>query len=779
MKNSILAVIVLLTVTSNFAQQINGSVFDNLTKEPLVGATLLNKNTSKGTIVSHQGTYNLTYTSLTDSVEISFIGYDKKLAVISDLVQNSSIGLYAKQMELNVITITASREAAERLESPLAIHKLSAQIVDETKFTSVYELINKTPGVLMTNLNNEQHSMSIRQPMTTASYFLYMEDGVPIRPTGVFNHNALLEINQFAIGSVEVVKGPVSSIYGPEAIGGGINFFSHRPTAVPTVKVGIQFDQWGYKRVQFATGATIGKFGYHVAGLSSTQQQTWLARSDYDKHIVNGRFDYNFTSKTRLIGTLMYGQYDSQTSGSVDSLSFFSREYPSNNNFTYRKVKAMRSRLTLEHDWNSKAHTFITAFQRKNEHGQNPSYMIRWNPNSNPTTARGQINSSNFSSYGTILQHSQRFSFLKSKLIAGATYDYSPVDYWAYQIDLDAKLRPDGTSVELFTIAQERPDIPISEYNAVIQNLGLYSQYDLHPIKNMLLSIGGRFDQMLYDYNNILDASSGRNSYSQFTPKIGMTYNLKNNRGLYANYAKGFSPPSLTAVFRPKPKVNDTDPTEFYYNLQPALFNNLEVGVWAALFKNKVMLDVSVYQLNGTNELLNIRQPDNSFDYQSAGKTRHQGIEIGLTYKPSKQVFFRTGGALSIHTYEDFLISERETDAIQNLSGFEMPSAPRMRFNSELSYYPKFVKNLRTSLEWQYVSGWYQNQINTIEAEGYNLINFRIGYKWKAIELFGNIMNVANSLYATNISRGNNPTDRSNYTPAAPRTFVMGFQINF
>jgi outer membrane receptor protein involved in Fe transport len=54
----------------------------------------------------------------------------------------------------------------------------------------------------------------------------------------------------------------------------------------------------------------------------------------------------------------------------------------------------------------------------------------------------------------------------------------------------------------------------------------------------------------------------------------------------------------------------------------------------------------------------------------------------------------------------------------------------------------------------------------------------RIAYKLKGIELFSNMMNINNALYATNASRGNNLTDRSTYTPSAPRTFVMGIQYN-
>ena len=71
------------------------------------------------------------------------------------------------------------------------------------------------------------------------------------------------------------------------------------------------------------------------------------------------------------------------------------------------------------------------------------------------------------------------------------------------------------------------------------------------------------------------------------------------------------------------------------------------------------------------------------------------------------------------------------------------------------------------------------NQINTVKYDGYNLINFRIGYKWKGIELYTNVMNLTNVLYATNATRGNFITNTSTFTAAAPRTFVMGVQYNF
>lgn len=98
---------------------------------------------------------------------------------------------------LEDVFITANRTKTLRRETPVAISKITAKTIDETKASSLYEIANKVPGVVMVNLGNEQHAMSIRQPISYSSYYLYLEDGLPIRPLGVFNHNALLEINQF------------------------------------------------------------------------------------------------------------------------------------------------------------------------------------------------------------------------------------------------------------------------------------------------------------------------------------------------------------------------------------------------------------------------------------------------------------------------------------------------------------------------------------------------------------------------------------------------------
>ncbi len=172
----------------------------------------------------------------------------------------------------------------------------------------------------------------------------------------------------------------------------------------------------------------------------------------------------------------------------------------------------------------------------------------------------------------------------------------------------------------------------------------------------------------------------------------------------------------MTSIFRKKPNTGTaTIPAEFYYNLEPAKFNNYEIGGFLNLVKSKLSIDYALYYLQGKNEQLSIRQPDNSTDYQSAGETQHSGIEFGTNYKPTQEWNIRFGGTYALHKFIDFKVSDKPTDPVQRLDGFEMPQAPKWVSNSEVSYYPKWLPNLRTSIEWQYVSSYYQDQINTVE----------------------------------------------------------------
>ena len=81
---------------------------------------------------------------------------------------------------LATIVVTASREGESLNNTPAAISKITAQDIEVKRATFIGQLVNQTPGVLMNDLGNEQHMMSIRQPMTTAAVYQYLEDGLSV-----------------------------------------------------------------------------------------------------------------------------------------------------------------------------------------------------------------------------------------------------------------------------------------------------------------------------------------------------------------------------------------------------------------------------------------------------------------------------------------------------------------------------------------------------------------------------------------------------------------------
>ena len=755
----------LLCFTSAAQAQIK--VLNSITNEPIVGASL-KKGDKTISISNERGDFQVKEKG---EFTVRALGY--KAAKITG--ETSPIFLEESTQTLESVVVTASRQAATRAETPVAIHKIGSALIQDTKALQLTEIINKVPGVVMLDYRNEQHGMGIRQPFGTSAYFLYMEDGLPLRPLGVFNHNALIESNLQGLNSVEVIKGPVSSLYGPEAVGGAINLITKTAPGIPTAQIGYQVDEWGYKRVQFTAGAQIGKkWSIMTGGYVARQKGSWASNSDFDKSSINVRLDYQFTPKTKLWGSFAYNDYFSQTGGNIDSTGYYSRSYQSPADFTYRSSFSSRSRLTLEHKWSENANTSLTAFYRDNALGQNPSYSISWT--SPALTASGQVNQNSFKSLGLMGQHTQNFEFLNSKLVAGFLLDRSPNDYWAYKIYLAATLRPDKKSVEKFTITQVLPSTFLGNYSAVIWNKAAYAQFDLHPVEKLRLSLGGRFDQMSFDYTNFIDNSTGTKSYEQFSPKLGITYEASSALGFYGNFSKGFSPPALSAVFRARPAAQVAATGEkFYLSIDPAVFSNYEAGGWASVWQNKIFFDYTFYRLEGNNELLGIRQPDNTTDYQSAGKTLHEGIEYQITIRPNDSWNFRFGGTNAKHTFVDFVLSTRASDALKNVNGKEMPQAPNFIANSEVTY--KY-KGARIALEWQKIGPWFQDQVNRVSFEGVSVFNLRMGYNYKAYQFFTNILNLGDALYATTATRGNNATDKSTYTPAAPRTVVAGVQID-
>ncbi|WP_091149635.1 TonB-dependent receptor [Mucilaginibacter pineti] len=750
------------------------TVTDANTHEALAGAMIYNNangvklgaTDAKGTFAISQGVAQ---------VRLTMVGYNQQIVNITGNRVNAALS--PSTLDLQPVVVTASREGQARQDAPIAISKINSTQIKDTKATALYQLLNKVAGVYMVDLGNEQHTMAIRQPITYNALYLYMEDGLPIRPTGIFNHNSLYEINMSGVKDIEVIKGPASSLYGSNSIGGAVNFITQGPPAGYAGNVSVQGNNYHYRRVDADGGFTQGKFGLYIGGYVAHQKDSWQDYSNFDKYSANFKTTYDFTPATRLTTSAAYNYLNTQTPGSLDSTRFYSRSYGANQRFTYRKVEAFRASTRLDHKWDDKNSTFVTLFFRDNSTAQLPSYYIsdvRDNAG-NYQSSNGQVNDQKFQSYGLLAQHRADFDFLHSRLIGGVYLDDSPSSYYAQYLDINKDVA--NNYYTSFTNTGKY----IDNYGIKLFNTAAYVQYEIKPLAALRIVGGLRYDRVHYNFTNSLPANETKykqqetNTFNIVAPKLGLTYDLGANKGFYANYSVGFQPPETGDLY----SARQLTP------LKQATFDNYELGGWFSAFDKMLYFEMSLFDLEGHNEIINQLLPDNTTQNQNAGATRHRGVEYALTIAPVKELTFRFSGTNARHTYVSY--SEVSTNYSTNTStvkvydGNRMNNAPAWIANSELTYKPLYLPGFRIAGEWQHINQYYTNPANTKTYSGYDIYNLRLGYTVKSNVLKGagiwfNVLNVTDKLYATTVT-SNQYGDT--YNAAAPRTYTLGISYSF
>ena len=472
----ILLLLLLFPFTIYGQTMLHGTVTDAITHEPLPGVTVNSADSTfkAATTTDRKGRFNLQNTG---KLRIFMMGYNALIYDASSATGPINISLSPSSVDLQPVVISASREGQSRASAPIAISKINSVQIQDTKATALYQLLNKVAGVYMVNLGNEQHTMAIRQPITYNALYLYMEDGLPIRPTGIFNHNSLYEINMNSVKDIEVIKGPASSLYGSNSIGGAVNFITQNPPAGFAGNVQLQGDNYKYRRVDADAGFTSGKFGLYAGGYVAHQKDSWQDYSDFDKYSANLKSTYDFSPSTRLITSATYNYLNTQTPGSLDSIRFYSRSYGSNQRFTYRKVKAFRASTRLEHNWSEKSNTFVTLFFRSNSTAQLPSYFISdvRDNTGKYLSSNGQVNDQRFQSYGLLAQHRVDFDFLHSRLIAGIYMDNSPSSFYAQSLNIQKDLTRN------YYTSFTNTGTYIDDYRIKLFNTAAYAQYEIKP----------------------------------------------------------------------------------------------------------------------------------------------------------------------------------------------------------------------------------------------------------------------------------------------------------
>jgi outer membrane receptor protein involved in Fe transport len=668
-----------------------------------------------------------------------------------------------KAEQLEEVVVTGSREAEPLKEKSQAVGVIKQKEIKDTKPSHPSDIMNRIPGVWVNVTAGEGHITSIRQPLTTNPVYLFLEDGIPIRSTGFFNHNALYEINIPGAERVEVTKGPSTALYGSDAIGGTINVLTRPSPLKPEIEINPEIGSYGWYRLLASGGNTWGDNGFRL-DLNNTHSDGWRERSGYDRQSVTLRWDRAIGTTASAKTIMTFSNIDQKTGGSSGLIESDYKTKPWYNyqTFDFRKVRAFRVSTEIEKEIDKDSLLSFIPYFRWNEMDLLPG----WGIFKSGTKYYGYDSTTKFYSLGLLSKYRQDFKTMKTRFIGGIDIDYSPGEYFERRIEA-FKTGDKYTSYTYATSTTNNYD-----YSATFFGISPYAQAEFSPVKKLRLTAGARYDNLSYDYETSLTPNSNRpadakKTFTHISPKAGLTYEFTKDISGFLSYNHAFRVPSAGDLFRGNSGTASTA-----VNLKPIKVDSYETGL-----KGKITdiftFDTSLYLMEKKDDIVSYSPSTGVTERLNAGETEHKGIEIGLGIKPLKKVELNTSYSYATHKYKTYSVS-----STVDYSGKEIPQAPRQIINTRLAYKPSLLKGGIAELEWIKLGKYWLDDANTEKYSGHNLFNFRVSYKIsKLLEIYARVINITDKLYAERASKSG--TDAALFAPGQPLTFFTGITYNW
>lgn len=668
------------------------------------------------------------------------------------------------------ITVTGTKEETLRSETAETTDVLGQQEIDEVKPAHPSELMNRIPGVHVNVTGGEGHMMSIRQPITTKPVYLYLENGIPTRSTGFFNHNALYETNIPQAESVEVTKGPGTALYGSDAIGGVINVTTRRAPMEPEVEVGLEGGEYGWGRILFSAGNTWGDDGLR-GDLNITHTDGWRDKTDYDRQAGTARWDTILSNGASMETVFSGSNIDQQTAGSSRLSEHDYKHDPTKNYYgvSYRDVTALRLSTVYEQEFGNSLLS-VTPYFRDNEMEYMPNWSFSYDPGIKKTENQ---------SFGLLLKYRTDIAPYNTRIIVGTDFDYSPGSRKENYID--ATENSDG----IYDSYTKRDRI--YDYDVNYTGIAPYIHMESSPVEKLRITAGLRYDSIKYDYDNNMSSGTFRYrpdsmrfpmtinrpddddvNFHHWSPKIGAAYEFNENINGFVSYRNAFRAPSEGQLFRPGSNQASLD-------LDPVKADSYEIGVRGKV-GSQLNYEASYYYMKKKDDLVTYEDAVTGDRFTSnAGETLHKGIELGADYAFNKEWSLAASYTYTEQTYEKW--TEKGNDYTDN----DLPSAPQDFANTTLNYRPTVLNGGHVELEWSYMGEYWMDNENTTKYDGHDLVNLRVNHfitmdNNKTLEVYGRIMNIGDVRYASSaaFSRG-----ESTFAPGMERTVYAGVNYKF
>ncbi|MDO5045339.1 TonB-dependent receptor [Campylobacter sp.] len=676
----------------------------------------------------------------------------------------------SRTVELETVSVTANKISEDLNKIPQSLSVIDSNEFVDKEIKNVTELLKSVPSLYVASGNDERVNvrglnMSL---FTNSNPITAYVNGIPQSLSHGYSNLSMSNIER-----VEILRGPQSTIYGKDSIGGVINIVKKEPENEFSGTVGAEYGTGNYMLGSFETsGAVIeDKFYISLDGMMS-KEDGWI-RNELKNEDANDKqrrdlgLGLKFTPTDRLNLKLyantnkhrdnfIDGIYIYPGVGAVDRANSIKRRDVKSQSYdvdTYNMIKTNSGSLSVQYEFDKFDLNWISTYKKTLLDSDFDAYF-----NDNPAS-KGLIYTRDMD-IKTLSQELRLSSNENSpfKWIGGVYYEDEKTD---------AKFRQDSEAQVWGGVRY-----PASSRNSIsdtkAKTAAVFGQISYPIVSNTELTIGGRYQQIKKDFDlktyqtnleskvtNLGFELNESTTWREFLPKVALSYYLNENLSFYASYAKGYLAGGYNYVATGEEVKNKFDPQKS---------NNYEIGIKGAY--DRFRFSAAAYYMDIKNTHIYVINKDNTYHTGNADRSKSQGVELEGVFRATKEFDISLAASVSKTKYGNYV----NWDGSNN-RGNRIERTPSYKLNLGGSYLSPFGIYARADMN--LLGKTYFNAKNTAKQDSYITLDAKIGFIKNNFDIYLYGKNLTNKEYIVNI------VDAGGYTVMLNRGRVVGLGVKY
>ncbi|HBR3695136.1 TPA: TonB-dependent receptor [Klebsiella pneumoniae] len=675
----------------------------------------------------------------------------------------------AQAADEQTMVVTAAPTTVSELDTPAAVSVVNGdEMRQAAPRVNLSESLGAVPGLQVQNRQNyaQDLQLSIRGFGSRSTYGvrglrIYV-DGIPATMPDGQGQTSNIDIG--SVDTIEVLRGPFSALYGNSS-GGVINVTSQTGTQPPTVEASSYYGSFGTWHYGMKATGAVGD-GSHAGDVDytvSTNRFTTHGYRDHSgarKNLANARLGVRINDVSKL--TLLLNSVDIKANDAggltADEWRDNPRQSPRGNQYNTRK-NTRQTQAGLRYERQLSAQDDFSVMMYAGERETTQFQSIPRAPQLKPSHAGGVIDlTRHYQGIDTRLTHRGEL-LVPVTLTAGLDYENMSERRKGYENFVMVNGAPQYG---------EQGALRRNERN-LMWNVDPYLQTQWQLTDKLSLDAGVRYSSVWFDSNDYYITpgngdDSGDASYHKWLPAGSLKYALTDAWNVYLSAGRGFETPTINEL-----SYRSDNQSGLNFGLKPSTNDTVEIGSKTRIGNG--LFTAALFQTNTDNEIVVDSSSGGRTSYKNAGKTRRQGMELGLD-----QQFGESWRLKAAWTWLDATYRTNVCDDA-GCNGNRIPGIARNMGYASFGYQPE--QGWYAGSDIRYMSDIMANDENTAKAPSWTVVGLTTGYKWSYgrmdMDLFGRIDNLFDREYVGSVIV--NESNGRYYEPAPGRNYGIGLNL--